>query len=179
MLAPNIASLRFFAPCSFHSIILASFFISFLQLDHLDGHQSITLAIRLDFLLKFDCSRFGYYVYICSIIPNKHALNLVTPWYISRCWVVLNTPYQQGCTRPRPSPSWRPSTRYNGVSEPPRGGGFDCRISTRGGGFDCRVFRFSGAKRPRRRRRRRFRKFWRFFENFTKLRLTILSFFVI
>ena len=28
----------------------------------------------------------------------------------------------QGCIRPRPSPSWRQSTRYNGVSDPPRGG---------------------------------------------------------
>ena len=42
--------------------------------------------------------------------------------------------YSQGFIRPRPSPSWRPSTRYNGVSDPPRGGGgFDCRISARGG----------------------------------------------
>ena len=40
--------------------------------------------------------------------------------------------WEQGCIRPRPSPSWRPSTRYNGVSDPPRGG-FDCRISARGG----------------------------------------------
>ena len=29
----------------------------------------------------------------------------------------------QGCIRPRPSPFWRPSTRYNRVSDPLRGGG--------------------------------------------------------
>ena len=30
--------------------------------------------------------------------------------------------WRQGCTRPRPSPFWRPRTRYNGVSDPLRGG---------------------------------------------------------
>ena len=30
---------------------------------------------------------------------------------------------RQGCTRPRPSPFWRPSTRCNGVLDPLRGGG--------------------------------------------------------
>ena len=81
----------------------------------------------------------------------------------------ITTTSKQGCIRPRPSPSWRPSTRYNGVSDPPRGG---VRLQDFGprGGVDCRVFGFSGAKRPKRRRRRRFRKFWRFFENFTKLK---------
>ena len=31
-------------------------------------------------------------------------------------------PLKQGCIRPRPSPFWRPTTRYNGISDPLRGG---------------------------------------------------------
>ena len=34
----------------------------------------------------------------------------------------MYNPLKQGCMRPRPSPFWRPSTRYNGVSDSLRGG---------------------------------------------------------
>ena len=72
--------------------------------------------------------------------------SLVLPLHLNRV--------DQGCIRPRPSPFWRPSTRYNGVSDPLRGGGSIAGFRAEGG-FDFRV--------------RRFRKFWGFFENFTKL----------
>ena len=57
----------------------------------------------------------------------------------------------------RPSPFERPSTIYNGLSNP-WGGGSNAGFLAEGGGVDCRVFRLWGAKRPKRRQRRHFRK---------------------
>ena len=54
-------------------------------------------------------------------------------WRISKNCQLAFGKWSQGCIRPRPSPFWRPSTRYNGISDPLRGGGVDCRISARGG----------------------------------------------
>ena len=62
----------------------------------------------------------------------------------------------QGCTRPRPSPFERPSTRYNGGSIPLRG------IRLQDLQADCRFDSIAGP-------RRRFKKFRRFFESLTKL----------
>ena len=40
----------------------------------------------------------------------------------------------QGCIRPRLSPFWRPSTSYNGVSDPMRGGVSIAGFRAKGGG---------------------------------------------
>ena len=96
------------------------------------------------------------------------------------CFVrITMTLFHPGMHKSRLSIFWRPSTRYNGVSDHLRGGGSIAGFRAEEEGCDCRVFGFSGAKRPKRCRRCRFRNFQRFFENFTKLmysKSTIIAF---